>query len=101
MFLYRLALELGIAYPEVWKKRLTVRQLRRWMAFWRVEPFGDAWRMAARTALTAAAGMGAKPDPEAEERFLPSYREKQQTEDDIRRELMKIPAFREQMQKGE
>ena len=45
--------------------------------------------------------MGAKPDPEAEERFLPSYREKQQTEDDIRRELMKIPAFREQMQKGE
>ena len=101
MFLYRLALELGIAYPEVWKKRLTVRQLRKWMAFWRVEPFGDAWRMAARTALTAAAGMGAKPDPEAEERFLPSYREKQQTEDDIRRELMKIPAFREQMQKGE
>jgi hypothetical protein len=101
VFLYRLALELGIPYPEKWKKRLTVRQLRKWMAFWRVEPFGDAWRMAARTSLTTAAGMGAKPDPEAEERFLPSYKEKQQTEDDIRRELMKIPAFREQMQKGE
>ncbi len=101
MFIYRLALELGIPYPEKWKKRLTVRQLRKWMAFWRVEPFGDAWRMAARTSLTTAAGMGAEPDPEAEERFLPSYKEKQQTEDDIRRELMKIPAFREQMQKGE
>jgi hypothetical protein len=101
VFIYRLALELGIPYPEKWKKRLTVRQLRKWMAFWRVEPFGDAWRMAARTSLTTAAGMGAKPDPEAEERFLPSYKEKQQTEDDIRRELMKIPAFREQMQKGE
>jgi hypothetical protein len=45
--------------------------------------------------------MGAKPDPEAEERFLPSYREKPQTEEDIRREFMKIPAFREQMLRGE
>ncbi len=99
--MYRLALELGIPCPEGWKKRLTLRQLRKWMAFWRVEPFGDAWRMAARTSLTTAAGMGAKPDPEAEERFLPSYREKPQTEEDIRREFMKIPAFREQMLKGE
>ena len=56
--------------------------------------------MAARTSLTTAAGMGAKPDPEAEERFLPSYRDKPQTEEELRRELMKIPAFREQMQKG-
>lgn len=100
MFLYRLALELDIPYPEQLKRRITVRQLKKWMAYWRVEPFGDAWRMAARTALTAAAGMGAKPDPEAEERFLPSYREKQQTEEDVRRELMKIPAFRQQMTKG-
>jgi hypothetical protein len=55
--------------------------------------------MAARTSLTTAAGMGAKPDPDSEERFLPSYREKPQTEEELRRELMKIPAFREQMQK--
>jgi len=101
VFVYRLALELGIPDPEEWKKRLTLRQLRRWMAYWRVEPFGDQWRMAARTSLTTAAGMGAKPDPEAEERFLPSYRDKPQTEEELRRELMKIPSFREQMQKGE
>jgi hypothetical protein len=101
VFVYRLALELGIPDPEEWKKRLTLRQLRRWMAYWRVEPFGDAWRMAARTSLTTAAGMGAKPDPGAEERFLPSYRDKPQTEEELRRELMKIPSFREQMQKGE
>lgn len=98
MFLYRLALELDIPHPEAWKKRLTVRQLRKWMAYWRVEPFGDDWRRSARESLTIAAGMGAKPDPEAEERFLPSYREKPQTIDDIRRELSKIPAFARQMQ---
>lgn len=101
MFLYRLALELGIPFPEAFKKRITVRQLKRWMAYWRVEPFGDEWRRAARMALTSAAAMGGKPTPEAEERFLPSYRDRPQTEDDLRRELMKIPAFREQMTKGE
>jgi hypothetical protein len=67
------------------------------MAYWRIEPFGDEWRRSAREALTAAAGFGAKPDPDAEEKFLPSYREKPQTIDDIRRELAKIPAFAAQM----
>lgn len=67
------------------------------MAYWRIEPFGDDWRRSAREALTAAAGFGAKPDPDAEEKFLPSYREKPQTIDDIRRELAKIPAFAAQM----
>ena len=36
-------------------------------------------------------------DPDAEEKFLPSYRDKPQTIDDIRRELAKIPAFAAQM----
>lgn len=71
------------------------------MAYWRIEPFGDDWRRSAREALTAAAGFGAKPDPDAEERFLPSYREKPQTIDDIRRELAKIPAFAAQMKQDE
>lgn len=71
------------------------------MAYWRIEPFGDEWRRSAREALTAAAGFGAKPDPDAEERFLPSYREKPQTIDDIRRELAKIPAFAAQMKQDE
>jgi hypothetical protein len=97
VFLYRLALELKIPNPEAWKKRLTVRQLRKWMAFWKVEPFGDSWRRSAREALTTASGFGAKVDPDAEEKFLPSYREKPQTLDDIRRELAKIPSFAAQM----
>lgn len=98
MFLYRLAIELGIWDVEAWKKKLTVRQMKLWMAAWRVSPFGDAWRMAARSAMVTAAAFGAKPDADAEERFLPSYRERPQTLDDIRAELAKIPAFAKQME---
>jgi hypothetical protein len=100
VFTYRLALQLKIDQVEAWKQRLTVRQLKRWMAYWRVEPFGDEWRMAARQSLTAAAAFGAKPDAESEDKFLPSYREKPQTLEDIRRELSKIPGFAKQMEQG-
>ena len=71
--------------------------MKMWMAAWRVSPFGDPWRMTARAAIVTAAAFGAKPEPDAEERFLPSYREKPQTIDDLRAELAKIPAFAEQM----
>jgi len=100
VFTYRLALALQIDQVEAWKRRLTVRQLKRWMAYWRVEPFGDEWRMAARQALTVGAAFGAKPDASAEDRFLPSYREKPrpQTLEDIRRELSGIPIFAKQME---
>jgi hypothetical protein len=98
VFTYRLALALNIDQVEAWKRRLTVRQLKRWMAYWRVEPFGDEWRMAARQSLTVGAALGGKPDPGAEDRFLPSFREKPQTLEDIRRELSGIPVFAKQME---
>lgn len=82
---------------EAWKKRLTVRQLKLWMAAWRITPFGDPWRMAGRAALVTAAAMGAKLDPDSEERFLPSYRQKEQTFEELRAELAKIPVFAKQM----
>lgn len=88
---------MGIWDVENWKKTITVRQLIKWQAYWRVEPFGDEWRRSARTALTCAAGFGAKPEAGSEDRFLPSYRQKEQTLDEMRAELMKIPAFAEQM----
>lgn len=97
MFLYRLALEIGIWDVEGLKKRISIRQLRKWMAYWKIEPFGDEWRRSGRAALTAAAGFGAKPQPDSEERFLPSYREKPQTIEELRAELSKIPQFAEQM----
>lgn len=70
------------------------------MAYWRVEPFGDAWRMSGRAAITAAAGFGARIEPNAEDRFLPSYREKPQGIDDVVAELSKIPAFAEQIKRA-
>jgi len=100
VFIYRLALELGIANVEEWKTRLTVRQLKRWMAVWRISPFGDPWRMAGRAALVTASAMGAKVEPDAEERFLPSYRQREQTFEELKAELAKIPGFKKQMQDG-
>jgi hypothetical protein len=97
LFIHRLALEMRIHDVEAWKRRLTVRQIRQWMAYWRVEPFGDQWRMAGRAALTAAAGFGAKVEADSEERFLPSFREQPQTFEQMRAELMKIPAFSKQL----
>lgn len=89
---------LGIWDVEDWKKRITVQQLLKWQAFWTIEPFGDDWRRAGRAALTAAAGFGARPEPEAEDKFLPSYREKPQTLEQLRAELSKIPQFAKQME---
>lgn len=100
MFTYRLAKELCIDDVEGWKRRLTVRQLKKWMAYWRVEPFGDDWRRTARGSLTTAAAFGGKPEPGAEEKFLPSYREREQSIDELRAELAKIPAFAKQMKDG-
>ena len=64
------------------------------MAYWRVEPFGDQWRRAGRAALVASGG---KVEPEAEEKFLPSYRARQMTEAEQIAELMSIPSFAEQL----
>jgi hypothetical protein len=91
-------MSMGIWNVEDWKSRITVRQLLQWQAYWTIEPFGDEWRRAGRAALTAATGFGAKVEAEAEERFLPSYREKPQTLEELRAELAKIPAFAKQMQ---
>lgn len=98
MFLYRLALAIGVWDVEGLKRQMSVRQVLKWQAYWRVEPFGDEWRRSAREALTAAAAFGAKPEPDSEDKFLPNYREKPQTLEEVRAELSKIPAFRKQME---
>jgi hypothetical protein len=65
------------------------------MAAWRVEPFGDEWRRAGRAALVMAGG---KIEPGDEDKFLPSYREKVQTEAELVAELKKIPGFKKQLE---
>lgn len=103
MFLYRLALAIGEWDVEQTvhslSARITLDQVKRWMAFYRIEPFGDDWRRTGRgVALTGASYTG-NFDERLEERFLPTYRaNRPQTEDEMKAELMKVPAFRRQLE---
>ena len=79
MFLLRLALAMGEPDVDALARRLTGPQLTEWMAYWHLEPFGDDWRRTARAAAFAAKAAGAQVDGDAEDKFLPSYREQPQT----------------------
>lgn len=100
MFLYRLALELGIWDVEQTdrslKNQISAEQLKRWIAYYRVEPFGQAWRRSARAAITIAAAFGAKLTTDAEDLFLPGYDPNQptQSESEMLAELAKLKALR-------
>ena len=95
LFIHRLGLATGEWDVDGLKRRITVRQLKRWMAYWRVEPFGDEWRRTGRGALIAC---GAKIEADTEDKFLPSWREKPQTEAELIAELKKIPGFAKQLE---
>ena len=71
-----------------------------WLAFWHVEPFGEPWRQAARTAVTVAGALGKLKD-NAEEMFQPNYRidDDVQSDEEMAAVLASIPAFREQMER--
>lgn len=94
LFLHRLALELKEPDVDALAGRLTLTQFRRWCGYYLLEPFGTDWQRTARLAVWFASVMGAKLDEEAESKFLPTYRSVPQTDDEIMRELMKIPALR-------
>ena len=97
LFLYRLAAHHRIPNVEEWRHTVTIDQLRRWIAYYRIEPFGDEWRRSARAALIVAAAFGAKVEPESEEKFLPTYDPMRvMTEAEIMAELMKIPGAKVQ-----
>lgn len=103
MFLYRLALAVGEWDVEQGVNslaaRITLDQVRRWMAFYRVEPFGDDWRRTGRSVGLIGATWTGKFDEHLEERFLPTYRaNRPQTEQEMKAELMKVPAFRRQLE---
>jgi hypothetical protein len=89
---------MGIWDVETLKKEITLEQVRKWMAFYRVDPWGSDWRRAARMAVVSANAFGAKVDVDAEEKFLPTYRQPEQTEEQMIAELKKIPGFRQQLE---
>lgn len=104
MFLYRLALEIGEWDVEQSSQslsaRMTLEQLRVWMAFYRIEPFGQPWWRSARLAATVGAMWTGKYQEKVEETFMPTYREaRPQSDQEMLAELMKAPQFRKQLEK--
>lgn len=83
---------------EALSKRISLRQLKWWAAYWMVEPFGDDWARSGKLAAVMAAAQGAKVDSDFEEKFLPSYRAPVQTNEQMIAELKKIPIFAAQLE---
>jgi hypothetical protein len=100
--LYRLALEAGeINVEEELKPRIKRSQLARWAAYYRVEPWGNPWRRAGRMTALIRAALGCRYDRGDEERFLPSYREGDesrpavpQTDEEIAAALAALPGLK-------
>jgi hypothetical protein len=94
-FLYRLAAHHRIVNVERLKQRIPISALRRWIAAYRVEPFGDEWGRTALQTLLILKALGAQVDPQFREMFLPSYDpDREMTEDEIQAELMKCSGAR-------
>jgi hypothetical protein len=74
LFTYRLALEMGIWDVEKLKRRITRRQLRKWLAFYLIEPWGQPWLVAGRMTSLIRSALTGKFDKHDEERFLLTYR---------------------------
>jgi hypothetical protein len=72
-------------------QELTIQQLRNWQGYFLNEPFGGDWQRTARLAAWVAAAMGAKIDEESEDKFLPTWKKRPQTDAEIEAELAKIP----------
>lgn len=99
LFLYRLAAELGIWDVESLADRMSLEQFKAWVAYYRLECFGNDWRRTARLAVTIAKALGAKVTADAEEMFLPTFDPSRptQTEGEMMAELLRIPGAAEWM----
>lgn len=74
------------------ERSISVPQLREWIAYYRLEPFGDEWRRTGRLAAVTAASNGVKIEHDMEDKFLPTYRKggPPMTDAEMQRELEKI-----------
>lgn len=101
MFTYRLALELGVWDVEKFKRSITRKQLRKWLVFYLIEPWGQPWLIAGRTTSLIRAGLTGRFDKNDEERFLITYREGDEyrsklplTDDELAARLSAIPGLK-------
>lgn len=86
---------------EAWKRQITIAQLRRWIAFYRQEPWGQPWRIAGRAVSLIRAALGVKYDKADETRFLVTYREGDEhnvgplpSQAEVARKLASIPGMK-------
>lgn len=96
MFLYRLATVVGEWNVEQGadslSARMTLGQLAEWMAYYRIEPFGQDWWRSARHAATLGAVWTGKFNEEIEQTFMPTFRpDRPQTEAEMMAEMAKVP----------
>jgi hypothetical protein len=90
-FVYRLAAHFRIANVEEWKRTVSLRQVQKWIAFYKIEPFGDDWNRTARSTLFILKAMGSSVDDRFLEMFLPTYDpDRPMTPDEIEAELTKF-----------
>ena len=97
LFLYRLALQLGIWDVEGLAEAMSVDQLYGWMAAFQLMPFGDEWlRDAVRMAQMYNSHRPKNAKALTPEDFLPVQPRttKAQTPDDMWRMLSAIPSSR-------
>jgi len=88
---YRLAAHHRIPEPEKWKRTVTLRQIEKWFAYWKVEPFGNDWDRTARQTLFILKALGAGVDASFVETFLPNYDpDRVMTEEEMAAELTKF-----------
>lgn len=79
--------------------RMTVEQLKTWVAFYRIEPFGQSWWRAARLAATIGATWTGTYQERIEETFMPTYRDaRPMSEQEMIAELKKAVVFKKQLE---
>lgn len=93
-FIYRLATHHRIADVEGWKQSVSLQQILKWYAYWRVEPFGDDWSRTAVQTLFVLKALGANVGTEFIEKFLPNYDPNRvMSDEEITAELTKFARF--------
>jgi len=101
MFVHRLALEIGEPDVDALKARIPHRMMKRWFAYYILEPWGQSWLRSGREVSLIRAALTGRFDKHDEERFLVTYQPGREyrsaippTDEEIAERLMRLPGMR-------